>query len=127
MLITFFLAKKDADSYNLEYHNSDSSTLSKIKIWHRDGAILYVLIVVGITINTRFYWEIPILSVLIRASIYNLVFNNYAGLSMTYFGGTSFFDKLSKKIFGVQGAIKQSLVFLVITIAFIVLKVIGKI
>ena len=125
--IKFFLAKKDADSYNLEPHSSNLAPLSKIKIWHTDGAILDILITLGITISTTCYWEIPILSLLVRASIYDLVFNKYAGLSMTYFGGTSPFDKLSKKVFGVQGAIKQSLFFSILTIAFIVLKVINKI
>ena len=125
--IKFFLAKKDADSYNLESHSSDLAPVSKINIWHSDGVILDFLITLGLTISTTYYWELPLLSLLVRAAIYNIVFNKYAGLSMTYLGGTATLDKISKSIFGIQGAVKQSLAFSIVTIAFIILKVINKI
>lgn len=112
LLVTIlFLAGKDATSYRLKDHNRAASSLqaSRINRWHRDGVCLWVLITLPV-----FYFISPwqaVWSVLIRASVWDISFNHWAGLPKRYLGGSAWFDRLFVKVFGTYGAVRKSLAF----------------
>lgn len=112
LLITIlFLAGKDATSYRLKDHNRAASSLqaSRINRWHRDGVALWLLI----TLPVAFFispWQ-AVYSVLIRASVWDISFNHWAGLPARYLGGSAWFDRLFVRIFGAYGAVRKSLAF----------------
>jgi len=121
---TLFLAGKDATSYLLKTTFSrDSLTLDRIKRWHRDGAILWLLYVIAAAyIAKDQWWFILISSGLIRLSIFDLAFNKWANLDIHHLGSTAAFDKFFSGIFGTKGAIKKSLFFFITLIVFNVVK-----
>lgn len=114
LLCILFLAGKDATSYRLKDHNSPASSLqdSRIKRWHRDGAALWVLVTLPVA------WFISpwlaLYSILLRGALFDPWFNKWAGLRVGYLGGSAWFDRLFKKVFGDYGALKKSIVFLIL-------------
>jgi|SRR6476620_2280379 len=105
-----FLAGKDATSFRLKDKNETGNLImGRIKRWHRDGLVLWLLLT--LPISYFIHWEMAIVSVLIRGSVFDLAFNKWGGLSTTYLGGTAWADKIMVKIFGLHGAIKKSLAF----------------
>jgi hypothetical protein len=122
LLGILFLAGKDATSYRLKDHNvSGKLIMGRIKRWHRDGLVLWLLITLPMIYFV--HWQMAIYSVLIRASIFDMAFNKWGGIASTYLGGTAWADKAFVKIFGVHGAIKKSLAFAFLWAALNVLNV----
>lgn len=127
MIIGFFLAKHDAESYRLKDNNSTSTTLEIIKRWHEDGVILGVLINIPILYdNYQAWWQIVVVNVFLRLAEFDLVFNKYAKLSPYYLGSTANLDKFFSKIFGKNGAVTKSIVSFAILILFDIAKIIFK-
>lgn len=127
MLVGFFLAKHDAESYLLKNNDSSTTTLEIIKRWHQDGVILGVLINIPILYdNLSAWWEIVLANVFLRLAEFDLVFNKYANLSPYYLGSTASLDKFFSKVFGKNGAVTKSIVSFAILILFDVAKVIFK-
>lgn len=123
----FFLAKKDAESYLMKVNVSTPTVLDLIKRWHADGVILGVLIMVPFVYDhPLIWWQILAVGILLRLAEFDLVFNAYAKLSITYLGSTAFVDKIFSKIFGPNGAVLKSLTFFAILIAFVIAKFIFK-
>lgn len=120
LISKLFLAGKDASSYLLKDKRANGElTNNRIKRWHRDGVFLDVLYTLGAAYNAdKNWWKVVIASVLIRLSIFNLVFNYWAGLSITELGSTAWFDKKLSKIFGQQGAVKAAIFFFILLIIF---------
>ena len=121
-----FLAAKDSSSYLLkDKQSSGIITKNRIKRWHRDGVILDILFTLPICyIYKDSWWQILISSLILRLCLFDLAFNKWAGLDITFLGSTAFTDKLFVKIFGLNGAIKKSLFFAVLLILLDILKII---
>lgn len=114
LICILFLAGKDATSYRLKDHNRPAGSLqsNRIKRWHRDGVVLWVLY----TLPVAYFvsgWML-LYSVLIRGSVFDIGFNRWSGLDITYLGGSSWWDKFFVKIFGQHGALWKSLAFIVL-------------
>lgn len=116
LICILFLAGKDATSYRLKDHNRPASSLqdNRIKRWHRDGVALWILVTLPVA------WFISpwllLYSVLIRGAVYDPAFNKWGGLRTGYLGGSAWFDKLFKKLFGDYGALKKSVVFILLIV-----------
>jgi len=123
----FFLAKKDAESYLMKTTTTTPTILNLIKRWHADGVVLGILINVPLLYDFhKEWWQIVIVNVLLRVAEFDLVFNKYANLSPTYLGSTAEADKIFSKIFGINGAIKKSITFFGLLIAFNIAKIVFK-
>ena len=117
------LAGKDATSYLMKSNNSTSDiNLIRIKRWHRDGMLIHAIFIAIMTWASHAYIETPIQQLLIRLAIFDILFNKYANLDIHYLGSTAWFDKLFVKIFGVNGAIEKSAVFLILLILWGIVK-----
>jgi hypothetical protein len=116
------LGGKDADSYQLKARQDDGLTVSRVKRWHRDGVILFLLIVALAAWKDLAEWyKVAIAAGLLRLSLFDLAFNYWAGgLSIHYLGGTAWWDRQMVKIFGINGAVLKASIFLTILIALIV-------
>ena len=124
---TFFLAKKDAESYRLKSSVTSPLVLKIIKRWHADGVVLAVLINTPLFFDhAKLWWQIIIINILIRLSEFDLTFNYYALLPTTELGSTASVDIFFSKIFGKQGALKKSITFFVLLCIFVLLKLYFK-
>jgi hypothetical protein len=113
-----FLAGKDADSYQLKDKKDNDLSAGRVKRWHRDGFILYVLFIIPLAVwDNMDNWKILIAAGLIRLAFFDLAFNHWASLPTTYLGSTAWADKQFVKIFGINGAIKKAATFLLLWIA----------
>src|SRR5690348_1510575 len=112
---TLFLAGKDADSYLLKDRQDNPMTSKRVRRWHSDGLAMAFLFLVPCLFLGTWYWS-AISALLVRLSIFDLFFNEWASLPSTYLGGTAFADKLFVKIFGVNGAIRKSACFFILFI-----------
>lgn len=129
LLITkLFLAGKDASSYLLKDKSAvGETTNSRIQRWHRDGVILDILVTIpGAYIAGNNWWQIVVSSLLLRLATFDLAFNKWSGLSITFLGSTAWVDKQFVKVFGTNGAVKKSLFFFILLVLFDVAKIIFK-
>jgi hypothetical protein len=127
LLVGFFLAKKDAESYLMKDNISTPTILSIIKRWHTDGVILAILINIPLLYDFHsIWWQLVVVNVFLRLAEFDLVFNKYANLSLTFLGSTATLDKIFSKIFGQNGAVIKSFVFFIALIAFNFAKIIFK-
>lgn len=113
MILT--LAGKDAVSYLWKSRIDDPLTPSRIKRWHRDGVILFVLCFLPL-LTIHHWWWLLAAHILIRIAFFDLEFNKSASLEITFIGGTAWADKQFVKFFGTHGAIRKSIFFAVILI-----------
>lgn len=112
---TLFLAGKDASSYLLSSTHTERVYLTRVKRWHRDGVILWLLYVTSIAFRPEVpAWKTAIAALLIRLFSFDLAFNRWASLPMKYLGGTAWADTLFVRVFGKQGAVRKSLTFFII-------------
>jgi hypothetical protein len=112
LLCCLALAGKDADSYQLKDKQDNALSAGRVKRWHRDGVILYLLLLVPVCYyNLPAAWKIVVAAGLIRLAFFDLAFNWWAPLSIHYLGSTAWLDKLFVKVFGINGAVKKSLTF----------------
>ncbi len=107
------LAGKDADSFRLKDHNAAGRlTDRRINRWHRDGVLLWALITISPTYMAYClhldWWMVPAYSCILRAAFFDPFFNRWAGLQVTYLGGSAGWDRLFVNIFGLNGALKKS-------------------
>lgn len=117
IVCVLFLAGKDADSYQLKEKTDNGLSAGRVKRWHRDGLILFVLYLLPLIVwDARDAWKTVIGGALIRGALFDLAFNHWASLSTSYLGGTAWADKLFVKVFGVNGAILKSSIFLALLI-----------
>lgn len=117
IVCVLFLAGKDADSYQLKEKKDNALSAGRVKRWHRDGLILYLLYFLPLVVlDARDSWKTVIAGVLIRSSLFDLAFNHWAGLPVTYLGGTAWADGLFVKTFGLNGAIRKSIAFAAVLI-----------
>lgn len=123
LVCTLFLAGKDADSYQLKARQDNALSAGRINRWHRDGVVLAILYLVAPVCLLPFLaWKMCIAALLIRASVFDLAFNHWAGLPELYLGGTAWADKLLVRIFGTSGAVKKSLTFFALLVGLNVLN-----
>lgn len=126
LIFKLLLAGKDATSYLLKDKNAEGElTAKRIDRWHRDGVIidfLYTLAVSDTFGNN--WWQIFLISFLLRISIYDLAFNYWAKLEIGYVGGTARTDKVFVKIFDKDGAVTKSIFFFALFILFLISKTI---
>jgi hypothetical protein len=117
IICTLFLAGKDADSYQLKEKQDNALSATRVKRWHRDGLILAFLYVLPLVVwQPANAWRIVIATILIRLVFFDLPFNHWADLAVTYLGGTAWADKIFVRIFGINGAIKKTITFLILWI-----------
>lgn len=117
IICTLFLAGKDADSYQLKDKQDNALSATRVKRWHWDGLILAFLYVLPLVVwQTENAWRIVIAALLIRLVFFDLPFNHWAGLQGTYLGGTAWADRLFVQIFGINGAVKKTITFLILWI-----------
>jgi hypothetical protein len=127
LLVGFFLAKKDAESYLMKDNISTPTILSIIKRWHTDGVILAILINIPLLYDFHsIWWQLVVVNVFLRLAEFDLVFNKYANLSLTFLGSTATLDKIFSKIFGQNGAVIKSFVFFIALVVFNFAKIIFK-
>lgn len=113
-----FLAGKDADSQQLKDKTDNPQTRGQVNRWHRDGVALFILYLAPLIVwDWRDAWKIVLASGLLRLSVYDLAFNSWASLPITYLGGTAWADRVFVGLFGVNGAVRKSITFLAILIA----------
>lgn len=115
IIAILFLAGKDASSYLLKDKTSDNQelTLKRIKRWHRDGVILYILYTIPLLFLVNPFLILTY-ALLIRLAIFDIAFNYWSGLDPKFLGSTSKVDQFFVKLLGQDGAIKKSAIFLII-------------
>ena len=114
-----FLAGKDADSYQLKDKKDGPLTATRIKRWHRDGIAIYILMIFPlIAWLTPLWWKIIISALFVRLFLFDIAFNDYASLPMTYLGGTSWADQFFVRIFGINGGMRKGITFFWLLITF---------
>jgi len=113
IIAILYLAGKDATSYLLKSKVDNDLTNIRVKRWHRDGVILYLLYIIPLVFLVK-YWLILVYALLISLAIFDIAFNYWAGLNPRFLGSTSKIDQFFVKIFGQEGAIKKSAIFLII-------------
>jgi len=125
LTITLLLAGKDASSYLLRgvLDPYQGVTKSRLDRWHRDGVFIHGLFTVILAWATGMWITVPIQALLVRLGFYDLAFNKWASLPTTYIGNTSGVDRIFRKIFGNNGALEKSIVFLVILLLWGVLRI----
>lgn len=124
LIFKLLLAGKDATSYLLKDKNVEGSLTDKrIDRWHRDGVLIDILNTVAVsdTFGGQ-WWQIFVISLLLRLSVYDLAFNHWSKLSLTYLGGSALSDRIFCAIFGKNGAIQKSIVFFILLVLFIISK-----
>lgn len=128
LVFKLFLAGKDASSYLLKDKNAAGQlTDNRIKRWHRDGVAIDALNTASVAyIFGPAWWQVILVSLVIRLAVYDLAFNHWAGLNTHYLGSTAWADRQFIKLFGINGAIKKSLFFVGVLIGFYVSKIIFK-
>jgi len=118
LICTLLLAHKDAMSYLLKdkVANDTPERLSIISKWHRDGVAMNILFVLPVFILSPALSWIILYALLIRLAFFSVAFNYWSKLNHKFLGTTAWSDKVLRKIFGEQGAVKASLFFLSILI-----------
>lgn len=112
IICVLFLAGKDADSYLLKDKTDNALTAGRVLRWHTDGLILYILYIIPLVIwDSRDWWKTLIAAALIRLTLFDLAFNDWSNLPITYLGGTAATDKLFVRIYGLNGAVEKCLTF----------------
>lgn len=124
-VFTLFLAGKDASSYLLRgmLDPYQGVTKSRLDRWHRDGVAIHGIFTLVLAWATGLWITVPIQALLIRLGFYDLAFNKWSSLPMTYIGNTSGVDRIFLKIFGHNGAVKKSAAFLLILLIWGVLRI----
>lgn len=124
LVFKLFLAGKDASSYLLKDKNATGQlTSNRIKRWHRDGVAIDALNTASVAyIFGPAWWQVILVSLVIRLAVYDLAFNYWAGLNINYLGSTAWADQQFVKVFGINGAVKKSLFFLAILVGICVAK-----
>lgn len=118
-----FLAGKDSSSYKLKDKRDNSLTLARIKRFHRDGVALNALFVIPFIYFDPINWQKYIVyTLLLRLSIFDIAFNYWAGLNYKSLGSTAWWDQKFAEIFGEDGAVKKSIIFLLILIGLNILR-----
>ena len=125
LIFTLFLAGKDASSYLLRamLDPYQGVTKSRLDRWHRDGAVIHGIFTAVLAWATGLWIAVPIQALLIRLGFYDLAFNKWSTLPITYIGNTSVVDRAFLKIFGKNGAVEKSAVFLLILLVWGVLRI----
>lgn len=125
LIFKLFLAGKDASSYLLKDKVAIGELITKrIKRWHRDGVVIDFLNTVSVAYNFNYdWWQIIFVSLIIRLAVYDICFNHWAGLNINFLGSTAWFDRQFIKVFGINGAVKKSLFFLIILVGFCIVKI----
>ena len=116
IICTLFLAGHDSTSYLLKSGGTNIGPLlfKRIRRWHRDGSIIFFLCCLPLVYFIG--WQIIIAAVLIRIIFFDPAFNLWSNLPPEFIGTTAFTDRLFAKIFGNSGALKKSLLFLVLLV-----------
>jgi hypothetical protein len=118
LVCVLFLAGKDADSQQLKDKTDNPLTRGRVNRWHRDGVALYALNLVPLLFFWwALWWQTILAAGLIRLAVYDLAFNHWASLQMTYLGGTAITDRIFVGIFGINGAVRKSITFSAILVA----------
>lgn len=118
-----FLAGKDATSYLLKDKKDNALSAGRVQRWHRDGFVLYVLFILAcVDKEPVLWWKTLIAATLLRLSLFDLCFNWWASLPITYLGGTAWSDRQFVRIFGINGAVKKSLTFLALLVGLNILN-----
>jgi hypothetical protein len=122
IVFTLFLAGKDATSYSLKDKNSSPTPLTFVRLdrWHRDGVALAALFTIAVAWATGEWWKIPLLALFIRLAIYDIAFNKWASLPLSYLGTTAIWDKIFVSIFGKEGAIRKGIFFSAISLIWLI-------
>lgn len=99
IIAKLFLAGKDSSSYLLKDKNATGSLVNKrIQRWHRNGAALDVIITAPVSLLFKEnWWQIWIISGLLRLSLYDLAFNYWSKLNIHFLGSTAWFDQQMQK------------------------------
>lgn len=126
LIFKLFLAGKDASSYQLKDKSAYGElTTTRIKRWHRDGVALDVLGTLPFAyILGPAWWQVILISLLLRLSVFDIAFNKWASLNIHYLGSTAWADRLFVKVFGINGAIKKSLFFAITIILYCIAKIV---
>lgn len=115
---------KDTISYKLKDVHTDPLTASRLARWHAHGVIMALLsLVPGIVlIWLKFgasYVYLPAIGAgLIRLALYDISFNKWADLDLSYLGSTPKADRFFIQLFGTNGALKKALIFFILLILF---------
>jgi len=125
LIFILFLAGKDASSYLLRGTKDpyEGVTKSRLDRWHRDGVAIHTIFVAVLAWATGLWITVPVQALLLRLGFYDLAFNKYSSLVTTYIGNTSMVDRFFRKIFGTNGAVIKSAVFLLILLLWGVLRI----
>lgn len=119
-ICTLVLASKDSTSYKLKDFTPENRELEAKRIdrWHRLGIALNGLMVFPWIYNDPInWWKYIIYALLIRLIAFDPAFNYWGGLNPKFLGSTAFWDKLFVKLFGKYGALKKSIMFLILLIS----------
>jgi hypothetical protein len=119
-----FLVGKDATSYLVKGNQTLTPLLERrLARWHREGVILAIILALPLLIfcvlwtdSWYSFGETLLGMFLFRLTFYNIAFNKWANLPLGYLGTTPKSDAWFIKIFGLNGALWQALVFFILFI-----------
>ena len=122
ILLAYILisAGRDSDSIRMKTITVDNLLITRLKRWHRSGAITYIIVCGMLTYFLG--WKILIAGVIIRIAFFDLALNKWAGFPFDLIGTTALTDQFFAKIFGQHGAVKKALAFFVLLIALNILN-----
>ena len=118
-IFTAVLAAKDGFSYLLIDRRTGNEDI--IKKWHITGAILYVIFLLFLAFSFKDFYVV-ILAGIIRLAFYDVVFNKVAKLNKRYIGFTSPIDRIFRKMFGEDGALRKATMFFFASLIYLTLK-----
>ena len=101
VVLTVLLSIKDSTSYLLKTKDKNLLVTSRVNRWHLQGAAIFVISLLPLMYIGNII-EVSIAALLIRLSLYDLVFNKAANLDFSFFGTTSKSDIAFSKIFVAQ-------------------------
>ena len=104
-----FLLMDKSPANDLKYKRLDQ--------WHRDNVLLNVVAIVPFLMLDLKHVHLYILYALVlRVALFDVLFNYLARLKYTYIGETAKVDKIFRKVFGAQGAVKKAIVFILVLV-----------
>lgn len=123
---------KDATSDKLKDQGVASPlVLKRLKRWHLLGSLEHAIFACSLGALASYcspfltiYWvEVPIINILLRIALYDVLFNIFRGLDYRYIGNTAWWDKyIFHPLFKEKGAIKKLIATLILTTILIILK-----
>ena len=121
-MFTLFFAGRDSVSISQKEKEFNELTKQRNKWWHTQGGILYAIFVLTVCCTVWYYdsvWfglKLGVAAALTRVILFDPALNHWSGWSITHLGTTAAWDKIFKKLFGKEGAMKKTIAFFILLV-----------